>query len=228
MKGLGKILLAGLSTFVLANTLSCATLNREPVSEESHTSKKESYLVEKVNGVKIPFTEDAKIFQGLDAKSYNGEIFSFTGDYFKENSSYLLSQYDSLKTDNHTSNDLYLLSPIGETADGKKVYETYTVDKDKFDEKIKEDLDFYDKLKEQGVYISKNFKPEEVNEFDELINPPFIYFRPDEKPLSARKEQSKPSKPSKPDYDTPTYIPGDSEPVGGGEYNPGGGGSVGD
>lgn len=222
MNSLKRMLFGGLAAIVLATNIGCTTLNSNPIEKESIKSNKNNYTIEKVNGLKVPFTKDTKIFYGLDAISYNGPLFYFNGDSFKENSSYLADKHQKLINDENTKDNLHVLYPIGENSNGQKVYETYIVDKDKFDKELEKDSVFYETLKEQGAYVSRNFNPEKVNELDENINPIsiyYIYYNP-----SSKKDKSSSNKPN---YDIPTYIPGDSGSVGGGEYNPGSGGSIG-
>jgi len=124
--------------------------------------------------------------------------------------------------DEDTSKILYILYPIGESQEGEKVYESYKVNKDKFDKELENDSDFYETLKKQRVYVSRNFIPELVDEKDESVNSIDIYYNP-----TPKFEDKNSTDPEKPNYDIPTYIPGNSDTIGGGEYNPGSGGSVG-
>ncbi|MDD2444524.1 MAG: hypothetical protein PHX15_00905 [Candidatus Nanoarchaeia archaeon] len=220
MKDLKKDILGGLVTIVLATTIGCTSLPL--TSQEPINSNKNTYTIQKVKGIKVPFTENTRILRGLDLKSYNKPFFYFNSNNFNNNSSYLLEKYNSLLADEDTSKILYILYPIGESQEGEKVYESYKVNKDKFDKELENDSDFYETLKKQRVYVSRNFIPELVDEKDESVNSIDIYYNP-----TPKVEDKNSIDPEKPNYDIPTYIPGNSDTIGGGEYNPGSGGSVG-
>ncbi len=220
MGNIKKNIIGGLATIVLASTIGCTSL---PItSQELSSPNNNTYTIQKVKGIKIPFTKDTRIFRGLDLNSYNKPFFYFNSNNFNKNSSYLLEKYDSLLADDDTSNTLYVFYPIGKSQDGDKIYESYKVDKIKFDKELREDSKFYETLTKQKVYVSNNFIPELVDEKDERINSIETYFTPYQETKDIDSDGSGDS-----NYDIPTYIPGNSDTVGGGEYIAGSGGSIG-